>query len=362
MAAEARPRRAASLALALGSLLAALLAAEGILRAIGFTSRFDRAVDRIWVWIRYDPVLNRKNQPRFAQEALGIRINSLGFRGDEIDPRKPAGTVRVACLGDSATFGMYLDGRLAALHTSYPGELARLLAAEGPAGVEVINAGVLGHTTGEGLAQLLTRVLPLAPDVVTVRFGNNDHLLLRTGQLPPAWYVWDWAALRLLPASAFGWELVRLAFHGYRQALALRAPPARYRVPLDRFERNLRRFVRIGRAHGVRVLFVDFPYRDIARGESPGQAFPDYFTDARSLAEFHAIHERYQAAVARVADETGTPLLRTADAFQRSPTPVFTDFDLSHPNEAGIALLARVLFEDLAQRGWLAPPGRHAAP
>src|SRR5262245_55041082 len=41
--------------------------------------------------------------------AYRVRINSLGFRGNEFTLEKKPGTVRVLCLGDSYTFGPYVE-------------------------------------------------------------------------------------------------------------------------------------------------------------------------------------------------------------------------------------------------------------
>ncbi len=127
-------------------------------------------------------------------------------------------------------------------------------------------------------------------------------------------------------------------------------------MPLDRYERNLRRLVADAHAGGTRVLFLDFPYRELSRGLSPGESFPNYFDDVKSLEELHAVHATYQEVTERVARETGSAYLRTEDALRAAPKPVFTDYDLSHLDEDGARLLARLVFEDVRRRGWLGEP------
>ena len=63
---------------------------------------------------------------------------------------------RVVCFGDSIT------------KRGYPAILSELL------DVESINAGVAGHTSGEGLRRMQRDVLEKAPDVVVILFGTND--------------------------------------------------------------------------------------------------------------------------------------------------------------------------------------------
>lgn len=68
-------------------------------------------------------------------------------------------TLRVVCLGDSIT------------RAGYPEELAKILK------VPVVNAGIGGNTSRQGLARLQKDVLTLQPTLVLVFFGANDSRL-----------------------------------------------------------------------------------------------------------------------------------------------------------------------------------------
>jgi lysophospholipase L1-like esterase len=266
--------------------------------------------------------------------------------------------VRVVCLGDSTTFGIWSE-RPNELHAAapYPAEVERLARADGLA-VEVINAGVLGQTTEAALVQLLVQVLPLEPDVVTVRLGNNDHGREIVPN-PTLATRWEYAVVRAMPAVLWRSESLRLVWYVYRRAIAWMwrsAPP--FRVSREQFEENLRRFVAIARDERFQLAFMDFPYRELARGPSPGETFPNPLQSVGSLEELHAVHDDYQAIVARVAADTGTPLVRTRDALRTAPEPTFSDYDLSHPNAAGYRIVARRLYDDLRALGWLEPGRR----
>ena len=76
----------------------------------------------------------------------------------------PQGTVVVA-FGDSLTAG-YQMGEA----DSYPAQLARSL------GREIVNRGVSGNTTADGLARLDRDVLSESPGVVLLSLGANDML------------------------------------------------------------------------------------------------------------------------------------------------------------------------------------------
>jgi hypothetical protein len=93
------------------------------------------------------------------------RINSLGYRGPEVDPVKPPGTLRIACTGDSSTFGMGVSDE-----ETWPARLAVMLSAllEGERAVEVINAAVPGYSTEQNKRQVERDLLALQPDVLIV--------------------------------------------------------------------------------------------------------------------------------------------------------------------------------------------------
>jgi lysophospholipase L1-like esterase len=307
-------------------------------------------------WLVADPVAGHRNQPGFADPARGIAINRLGLRGSDVPPAKPTGRLRILCLGDSTTFGVWRNDVFEIRYdTSYPAELDALLRERGYARAEVLNAGVMGYTTAHALRLLLSRLRPLAPDVVTIRLGNNDHTL--TGFQP--WWLsvtTPYDLLRALPAHAFDWQIVQTSVDGYQRLTGPRATlQPTYKVPIDEFERNVGRLIASVRALGARPMLLDFPYRPIGQGEWRGEPLPNPTTDARNLEELHAIHARYQAVAARVARASGVPFVATEAALRSSPERTFTDFDNSHPNAAGLRATALAIFDALVDLGWLEP-------
>ncbi len=75
---------------------------------------------------------------------------------------------RIVCLGDSITQGGEAPG-------GYVWLLRRTLAALYPAqNIEVINAGISGHKSGDMLARFQRDVLDKKPDLVTISVGVND--------------------------------------------------------------------------------------------------------------------------------------------------------------------------------------------
>ncbi|MES2791398.1 MAG: SGNH/GDSL hydrolase family protein [Planctomycetota bacterium] len=79
--------------------------------------------------------------------------------------------VTIVCLGDSVTGVYYHTGGRGA----YPEMLELALKrVHSKAQIKVINAGISGHTTANGLARLDADVLSKKPDLVTISFGLND--------------------------------------------------------------------------------------------------------------------------------------------------------------------------------------------
>lgn len=99
-----------------------------------------------------------------------ISLNSQGFRGVEFQTIKRTTSFRIICLGDSWTFGANVGQ-----DTTYPSQLVKLLNAEFPGkDFEVLNLGVLGYSSYQGL-QLVKRIVnDFSPDLVIIGYAMND--------------------------------------------------------------------------------------------------------------------------------------------------------------------------------------------
>lgn len=107
-------------------------------------------------------------QKRFFSLLCGLFV---GFNLLASDPTQPS--VRVACVGDSITFGSGLSGRET---NSYPAHLGRLLGS----GYDTRNFGVSGATMlkHSDLPYMFrseyTNALAFEPDIVVIMLGTND--------------------------------------------------------------------------------------------------------------------------------------------------------------------------------------------
>lgn len=109
---------------------------------------------------------------RFESGPFRVDVNSLGFRGPEIQVPKPPGTFRIFALGESTTFGWK---GIRSHEEAWPALLeAKLRAAHPGRLIEVVNAGVPGYTSIEQRINLMLRISRLQPDAILLYHGNND--------------------------------------------------------------------------------------------------------------------------------------------------------------------------------------------
>jgi len=153
-----------------GGLLAGLVAAEGLLRALGaaptngVTTVTEKEFWSVPGILSPGQRLIDRRDPRLPYR---VTTNSLGYRGSEVAARKPPGELRILFTGDSFVYGDFVND-----DQTLPAQLERRLNAR-CANVRVVNAG-LGDATIVEEAQLIDRGLRLSPDLVVLLFGEND--------------------------------------------------------------------------------------------------------------------------------------------------------------------------------------------
>lgn len=169
------------------STLVSLLLAELAMGALGIGDPILRDIDPVLGWA---PVAGAEGW--WTREGRGhVVITEHGFRGVRVGEDKPAGTLRVAVLGDS-----YIEARQVALEDSFGVQLERGLGGCHPAPVEVVAFGVSGYGTAQERVLLSHRVWDFDPDVVLLAFltGNDvadNHPALRVSGDPAPYYVFE---------------------------------------------------------------------------------------------------------------------------------------------------------------------------
>ncbi len=273
-----------------------------------------------------------------------VLVNGLGFRSPDLPATKPAGDLRVLCLGDSQTFGNGV-----AQDQTYPARLEVLLrSALAGRRVDVINAGVQAYDTVQEIDLLEREAVRLSPDVVTVGFYLNDiGEVLRTdkttmveqntGEFARRGPVKQFTPYRLIYflkrsrlVTFLGWHVNLLWAGGQanpmNEILEGRTPAA-LEEGWHRIEATLRRARTMAEARGMRLIVFPVP---------TGQEF---------LADYP--HEQYRSRFLAIAERLGlesfdpTPSMKAAGGgFQR----YFITWD-GHIGPQAHAWIARMLAE-----------------
>ena len=161
---------ATRLLLVTGSILAALLIFEIGLRIAGFSYPALAMADRYRGWALRPGAEGWWNREGEAY----IRINSDGLRDREHHQEKPAGTLRIAVLGDS-----YAEALQVPMENAFWAVMEqRLQECTAFAGqkVEVINFGVSGYGTAQELITLRRHVWDYSPDIVVLAFATENDI------------------------------------------------------------------------------------------------------------------------------------------------------------------------------------------
>jgi lysophospholipase L1-like esterase len=338
--------------------LALILAgAELAVRAAGVAESCPGAFGDTELWV-CDPILHFKANPTLRPNEQPL--NSAGFRGPEFGAKRP-GVYRVLALGDSCTFGMIAHATLGFVAQPYPLRLERLVDRRNGAGrVEVLNAGLPGYNSFQGLLLLRSRLRGLEPDLVTVRFGWNDHFLSPLGE-PDAFREPD-SALGLLLEDL----LLRPRLYAFVRRLglelrALRAPPRdagaawrearewRPTIPIEDYARNLRRIVEVARERGAEAWLLTAPRNPDPNPSAARELAAHNRTSFRHLMQ---VHEAYGEALRRVGWETGALVVDLEAVYRRhAGEPVFLPTDAVHPSQGGHNLEAETLYAALVRQG-----------
>lgn len=330
-------RRLARWLLALGTIVVAVAAAELVLRVLGLPSQAQsfRFLGSELVGDEFvaDDELFWRLAPDGAYE-----VNALGLRGWLPQGAKRPRDLRIACVGDSCTFGAAVR-----YEETWGVLLERSVQAALPGRrVESILAGNPGYSTHQNRLLYERHVLPLAPDVTVLYVGGwNDYVAAvgssdreRTEHRESRW-----RSLRVV-------QLLSRAEAGDRdevmEAFSRGEAPLGRRVPLPEYEANVRAMIASARQAGSVVLMVSAP-----------------LTQASLLR--HPIARDYRAATIAIAREAAVPIFDAPARFQelheRAP-PEWRSLphgewpclgDWVHPTVAGHQLIADGLFDLLRQ-------------
>lgn len=126
------------------------------------------------------------------KKGLQWEINEKGYRGPNFETLKPENTIRIIVYGGSAAFDTRADK-----NSDWPRLVEKLLHKAGFPHVEVINAGIPGHTAVESVGRFFTEGFMFSPDFVLLYNAWNDMKYFNAGQsflrtVKPALHQFDY--------------------------------------------------------------------------------------------------------------------------------------------------------------------------
>lgn len=165
------------------SLIAAFIVGEMATRVFGFSKTYNsyyRYKDKQLVSLlaaqsdQHGPEMKRD----FHLRIFGVeyRTNNFGFRDREFNEKKKDGVLRIACVGDSVTFGYGMPAE-----KTFPKLLEKKLSDNGIS-AEVMNLGFPGNDVYGNRRVTETIALQFSPDVFIYQFGLNDFNVLKSGR------------------------------------------------------------------------------------------------------------------------------------------------------------------------------------
>jgi len=281
-----------------------------------------------------------------------ITVNSRGFVGAEFEDPAPSGVTRIVSVGDSCTFG----GGTSA--TTYPGQLELQLNESGKRRFQVINAGIEGLNSDLALRRLVTKVLPLKPDVITIYIGWNDLMKFDPeGQRETPGLA---VIARLMDQLWLTKALRKFVFFYLRPHISTPATGATSRTGAFRdyrpavFEQTFRTLVATARRSGARVLVMTLPSvvsidmtpEDLRRSHV---VFP-YFRSAYAVGDFVDLIDAYNESIRKIANEHDVVTVDLASQIDRRSDRRALFFDTMHPNQQGKELIAQILKRELQEK------------
>jgi lysophospholipase L1-like esterase len=289
----------------------------------------------------------------------GLHHNALGYRGPEVTRDKPAGVVRILCLGASSTYGVTAgsDG------ATWPARLQWHLTEALPSVTfEVVNGGVPGYSTFESMIDLEIRGVELQPDIVIIYAGFNDLRAATWPNVQPdntqfrkSWGLEKPPLVALLELSQT-FLLARWFMSDYRNtevalsryvvvpedgAAFLGGARSLSPVAFASFIRNLSHVIAIARLHHIRVLAAVEAYGEATIA---GQ-FADLVDQGMS---------GFANSLAQLVDEMQPGQdVQIFDARKSLPLAPGVFVDGVHMSDAGSDRLGRLVKNRLMELGWV---------
>jgi lysophospholipase L1-like esterase len=265
-------------------------------------------------------------------------FNSQRFKGPLAENPKPTHVVRIMCYGDSLTDGPPKGG--------WPSWFQSTLDKQPPIRgrrFEVINAGVAGYSSHQGLMRFLQEVDQYRPDLLLVSFGWNDAAEAigqpdKTFRIPPRPVVLCQRAL-----IRYRTYLVLMYYsRGWRtQPPVADAGPHNPRVTVEDYLTNLERFRAEAHNRGIPIAVLTRPHK------LPPEALSQDTT-------WRGLVPKYNTALIDWAQHRDVPVIDVQRFFQQLPGSLFSDE--CHLTTQGYQRMAERVRDQLVSNPYGSPP------
>jgi lysophospholipase L1-like esterase len=284
---------------------------------------------------------NLRDEP-FLHKELGtyfkVSSNSRSMRYREIPAGRQPKTVRILALGDSTTFGWGVEQ-----DQTYPAQLEQLLQAKHPdMSIEVIDGGVPGYTSFQGLYHFRKYAAAYEPDIVLFGYIVQDARMVPISDKAQAIKAREAKYLADNPLYRFNtYRLLRDKYNWLRAYRADQQTEAAKRddpnsltprVPLADYRENIELFKSLTDAHQSRLVLFGFPLEVIGYTKEHRKLLKE-MADELKLDHFdpsNVVHE---------------------EARERT---LYFPKDKGHPNADGCRFIAEQLAAYIEDRGLIA--------
>ena len=292
-----------------------------------------------------DPLLLWRLKPNLDHVVWDYTVlstNAQSFRADYPIVRKPTGTYRIVCLGDSVTFGYRVPVVWPDKPTEYDPEwlpypmlLEKELRAANPnRKIEVFPMAVPGYTSHQGLAWLRRDIGWLQPDLVIASFGWND---VSSSDVPDREAIrTDWypVLVRWLIDHSQAFAHATHWLRSKNQPSQNHPVKPVTRVSESEYLDNFAQIVRLVRAGGAGIIVIGAPYRDTKT--NPPEA---------------ELMKRYRTSLKSATEKEQVPYLEVLELTEAAGSVNEGFFgELIHPNHIGHRLLASELLDLMKQK------------
>jgi len=326
----------------LSSFFTFILISEFALRCYVKTMRQKAVISSSWIpnevkfailtenYLEPDPLLYW----RLRTKDRKVAVNSLHTRGEEFSKRKNPGVFRIVCIGDSSTYGAFINNDA----DTYCKVLEKMLNSVLNQNIrcEVINAGVPGYGTFQALSYLQKIIVTWHPDLVTVYIGvNNDYNITRYFNIEPR--IKQPLIMRVNDffEHSYAYDFLKSCFlkikiyfvNKFDKDFVFKYHQTSYELMKIHFLR----MVNIAKGNGFKIVFLNYPVLEF-----------NGHLDYENLGHDSEANQ----AIAIAAYEANVPFVDIIKPLQAAGGKALF-FDVVHPTVAGHKIIAQTIFETL---------------